>query len=87
MVQRGRGALLAKLDVESAYRIMPIHPDDRQLLGMQWKGVTYVIYGAPVRPSFGLRSAPKIFTALSDALLWVFMNHGEVTESIHYLDD
>ena len=83
VVQRGRGALLAKLDVESAYRIMPIHPDDRPLLGMQWKGVTYVDTALP----FGLRSAPKIFTALSDALWWVFRNHGEVTESIHYLDD
>ena len=32
---RGRGALLAKLDIESAYRIVPIHPDDRSVLGMK----------------------------------------------------
>ena len=31
----GRGTLLAKFDVESAYRIVPIHPNDRHLLGMQ----------------------------------------------------
>ena len=62
---------------------MPIHPDDLPLLGMQWNGVTYV----DTALQFGLRLAPKIFTALSDALLWIFMNHEEVTESIHYLDD
>ena len=30
----GRGTLLAKFDVESAYRIIPNHPNDRYLLGM-----------------------------------------------------
>ena len=27
----GRGTLLAKFDVESAYRITPVHPNDRYL--------------------------------------------------------
>ena len=31
----GRGTLLAKIDIKHAYRNMPIHPDDRPLLGMQ----------------------------------------------------
>ena len=31
----GQGTLLAKFDVESAYRIIPIHPNDRYLFGMQ----------------------------------------------------
>ena len=34
----GRGTLLAKFDLESAYRITPEHPNDRYLLGMQWQG-------------------------------------------------
>ena len=29
---------MAKVDVESAYRIIPISPADRPLLGFQWKG-------------------------------------------------
>ena len=37
-----QGALIAKLDIESAYRIVPVHPDDRSLLGIQWKGATYI---------------------------------------------
>ena len=62
----GQVALLAKLDIKSAYRLVPVHPDDRPLLGIQWKGGTYVDGMLP----FGLRSAPKIFTAVADALEW-----------------
>ena len=38
------------------------------------------------RLPFGLRSAPKIFTAVADALQWVFQKQG-VTWVVHYLDD
>ena len=38
MASLGRGILLAKVDLKSAYRIVPIHPEDRPLMGMQWKG-------------------------------------------------
>ena len=30
----GRGTLLAKLDVQAACRLVPVHPDDRPLLGV-----------------------------------------------------
>ena len=38
IVERGRGTLLAKVDIKSAYRIIPVHPEDHQLLGMLWEG-------------------------------------------------
>ena len=38
----GRGALMAKFDLKSAYRQVPVHPDDRWLLGMDWNGKLYV---------------------------------------------
>ena len=38
----GRGALLAKVDIEAAYRLIPVHPQDRVLQGMRWKGMIYV---------------------------------------------
>ena len=78
----GRGALLAKLDIKSAYRLVPVHPQDRCLLGIEWKGARYVDGMLP----FGLRSAPKIFTAVADALEWVVLQRG-VTWVAHYLDD
>ena len=29
------GVMLVKLDIKSAYRIVPVHPDDRRFLGMK----------------------------------------------------
>ena len=80
--QLGRGALMAKIDIRSAYRLVPVHPDDRPLLGIEWQGNHYIDGMLP----FGLRSAPKIFTAVADALEWCFRERG-VTEVDHYLDD
>lgn len=68
----GRGALLAKIDLKSAYRAVPVHPQDRWLLAMRWKNKTFIDCMLP----FGLRSAPKIFTALADALQWVMEQAG-----------
>ena len=78
----GPGTLLAKIDITHAYRNVPVHPDDRHLLGMQWGGRVYVDMALP----FGLRSAPKIFTAISDALEWILTQHG-MSNCLHYLDD
>ena len=60
----GTGALLAKADIKSAYRLVPVHPDDRLLLGVEWQGMQYVDAMLP----FGLCSAPKLFTAIADVL-------------------
>ena len=64
----GRGTLLAKMDIESAYRMGPIHPEDKPLLAVRWAGEMFF----DTRVPFGLRSAPKIFTAVADALQWAF---------------
>ena len=51
----GKGTLLAKLDLKSAYWMVPVHPEDRHLLGMEWQGKVLVDTALP----FGLRAAPK----------------------------
>ena len=61
---------------------MGVHPEDRLLLGMLWDEELDVDTALP----FGLRSAPKIFTALADALEWVVRQTG-VKVVLHYLDD
>ncbi len=81
VLAHGRSTHLAKFDIESAYRIVPVHPDDRPLLGMEWKGRVYVDKTLP----FGLRSAPKIFSAVADAMQWLLEQRG--VEVLHYLDD
>ena len=78
----GPGALLAKIDIKSAYRIIPVHPSDRPLLGMSFQHQVYIDASLP----FGLRSAPKIFNSLADALLWILLQHS-VSHLLHYLDD
>lgn len=83
MVQKfGRNCLLSKLDLKNAYRTVPVHPDDRPLLGLTHAHCTFIEAALP----FGLRSAPKIFSAMADALLWVMATRG-VKDAIHYLDD
>ena len=72
-----RGAILAKMDIEQAYRMVPIHPQDCRLLGMRWEGKVYVDKTLP----FGLRSAPII-----SALAWMMLRKG-VSFVDHYIDD
>ena len=80
--QIGLGAELAKVDIQSAYRIIPVHPEDRWLLGMVWEGALYIDTVLP----FGLRSAPKIFNAVADAVEWIVRQQG-VSTVFHYLND
>lgn len=82
VVQLGKGTQLSKMDIEEAYRLVPIHPDDKHLLGIKWDNHTYIDITLP----FGLRSAPIIFTALTDALQWILERRG-VSYVAHYLDD
>ena len=76
------GALLAKIDIESAYRLVPVHPLDRPLQAVEWGGAIYV---DPMLP-FGLCSAPKLFNAVADALDWYLRDCG-IRHVFHYLDD
>ena len=62
--------------------MIPVHPGDRHLLAVQWAGQTFF----DTRLPFGLRSAPKICSAVADALQWCMRNQG-VTWVSHYLDD
>ena len=78
----GPDTLLAKMDITEAYRLVPIHPDDRILLGIQWQVAIYVDW----QLLFGLASAQAISSALSKALEWVLCKRG-VRAVIHYMDN
>ena len=83
LVDLGPGALMAKFDVKAAYRNIPIHPDDRFLLGMKWRDKFYVDHVLP----FGLRSAPFIFDSVAEAVEWILKTNYAVHPLFHYLDD
>ena len=49
---------------------------------MRWREKTYIDSALPI----GLRSAPKVFNAVADAMQWILEQHG-VKPMLHYLDD
>ena len=81
--QFGQGWFLAKTDIESAFRLIPIHPDDYELLCMCWDGKFYYDKVLP----FGLRSASYLFNQLSDAVEWILQNRCLISFVCHILDD
>ena len=74
----GRGSLLAKVDIESAYRLIPVHPQDRPLQAMVWEGQLFI---DPMLP-FGLRSAPKISMRLRTLYNGAFVNPASSSSTI-----
>ena len=77
----GKGALMAKLDIRHAFRIIPVIPQDWDLLGTFWKGYYFVELRLPL----GCRSSVFIFIA--DALTWILRVQQVATNLVHYLDD
>ncbi|KAL5496391.1 hypothetical protein EMCRGX_G012664 [Ephydatia muelleri] len=77
-----KGARMAKVDLKSAFRMVPIQASEWDLLGMYWRGQYYIDTCLP----FGLRSAPNIFDNFASARHWVLENnYGAIL--LHYLDD
>jgi len=84
LIQRtGRGALLGKLDVKGAFRLIPVRKADWHLLGFQVEGLYYFDVVLP----FGCRSSPYLFCLFSEALHWAFKQTLGFDPIIHYVDD
>ena len=43
----GREMLMVMFNLKVAYRNVLVHPDDRWMLGMEWKGIVYVDLALP----------------------------------------
>ena len=79
----GPGALLSKIDLKDAFRLIPVRPAYWNLLGIHWRQNFYINMCLP----FGLRSAPYLFNRFSDALHWILQHNYGVEHLLHYLDD
>ena len=55
--QLGAGTQLAKVDLQNAYWLVPVHLDDHQLQGLRWDKEMYIDTVLP----FGFRLAPKFY--------------------------
>lgn len=79
----GKSCLLAKTDIASAFRILPVHPDDHELLGIQFNGDFYYDKCLPM----GCSISCSIFETFSTALQWIACTKFGVPTMLHILDD
>lgn len=62
--------MLAKTDVRSAFRIIPVHPSDHALLDLKWEGQWSYDRCLPM----GCSGSCKTFERLSTAKEWTARN-------------
>lgn len=84
----GRGCFLVKLDVEAAYKQVPVRREDWHLLGFKWRGKFYFERVLP----FGLKSSCRLWELFAAALHHILENCLECGDRggrfvIHYVDD
>lgn len=71
-----------KIDIRHAYRNIPIHPSNWDLAAFRWRQQLWT----DIRLSFGLRSAPDIFSEFSGSVVWM-MEQDRWDLLLAYLDD
>ena len=78
---KGKGSMLFKVDLKSAFCQLPVDPGDIHLLSYVWKGHIYM----DKVMAMGCRSAAMCCQRLTDAISYVFYNMGYAC--VNYLDD
>ena len=79
----GTGAWLCKVDLQDAFKQIPLMDKLIPYHGIKWNN-KYYFY---TRLVFGSRSAPKIFDSLSVAVCWILENNYNIENVLHLLDD
>jgi len=79
----GRDCAMAKCDVRSAFRIIPLHPEEYNLFGMYWREQYYYDCVLPM----GCASSCQIFELFSTGLEWIARQKLGIKHIIHILDD
>ena len=79
----GRGCYMAKSDIKSAFRLIPVSKNDYPRLGFKFNGAYY--YDKCLTQ--GGSSSCKIFEEFSSALEWILKNKFHVKHLCHVLDD
>ena len=76
--QMGPGTQLSKIDLKDAFKLIPVHPSQRNLLGICWKTIDTCL-------PFGLRLVLYLFNCLSEEIDWILVNNCGVHHLLHYL--
>ncbi|XP_069123083.1 uncharacterized protein [Argopecten irradians] len=74
---------MAKSDIESAFRIIPIHPSQHHLLGFHWKCQFYFDKCLHM----GLAESCRIFEMFSSAIELIMYQRGRTSAIVKVLDD
>jgi len=81
------GYYMAKVDIKSAYRHIPIHPVSQKVTGLHWTfsdGTDAYFYDAKL--CFGARAAPQIFHRISQAVKRMMARRG-YNQIVAFQDD
>ena len=79
----GTATLLFKIDIQHAFRNVPVHPEDWCMLGMKWNDQYHIDKVLP----FSLRSSPAIFNLLANAVCWILRENYGLKSLEFYQDD
>ena len=83
VAKQGVNAKLAKIDIKSAFRLLPIYPGDFDLLGFQFKGQYYIDKCLPM----GCSISCSLFEKFATFLHWLVAHNTNKRTLDHYLDD
>ena len=84
MIQNlGKNALLAKCDVQSAFRLLRLSPSDFNLTGFKFENKYYFDKCLPMGASISC----SLFESFSTALHWFVQDQSKNDNILHYLDD
>ena len=83
MHDSGKGCLMSKIDIEAAYRCIPVRPLDWPLLGLKWNEFFYF----DIVMQFGIASATAIFEWFSSAAQHIVQKALAIKRMVHYVDD
>ena len=89
--KHGRNSLMAKVDMEDAYKHIVVNPNSWHLLGscydhVQPDGSRMTKYYCDMVLPFGCKSSAALFNCFANGLEYIVTNQG-VKDYIHYLDD
>lgn len=84
MVQKlGKKCKLFKMDIKSAFRLLPVSPDDFDQLGFMFDEGFYVDKCVP----FGCSISCNLFNRFADSLAHIIKFNAKTSNLMHYLDD
>lgn len=80
------GYYMAKVDLKSAYRSVPISKHSQRVTGLKWQFGSQTVFLKDTKLCFGSRLAPGIFHRLTQAVKRMLKRHG-IKATVVYLDD